>query len=125
VIITSIPIFITVLILGIVCRFVSIQGDQIFRPLGDGLLLDILENNRSRPKILATFFHGKSYALISTKMGWPTFWAICSQTRPVTLLRSQMGLLETPPLDQVDAGEQHRETGKAENQAQVAPGGCL
>jgi hypothetical protein len=32
-----------------------------------------------------TFSHGKSDVLMSTKMGWATFWAIFSQTHLVTL----------------------------------------
>jgi hypothetical protein len=34
---------------------------------------------------VAAFYRGKSYALIVTKKGWASFWAIFSQTRLVTL----------------------------------------
>jgi hypothetical protein len=31
------------------------------------------------------FFNSRGYVLISTKMGWATFWSIFSQTQLVTL----------------------------------------
>jgi hypothetical protein len=42
-----------------------------FSPIGQ-----FFEKYRSSPNLLATFVHGKSYALILTKMGWATFWVI-------------------------------------------------
>jgi hypothetical protein len=38
----------------------------------------------SWPHFSASFFHGDGYALISTKKGLDTFWAIFSQTHQVT-----------------------------------------
>jgi hypothetical protein len=58
--------------------------------MGDCLLRVIFLSYRSIPKVLATFFHVKSYVLILTKkMGWVAFWAIFSQTHLATLRESQ------------------------------------
>jgi hypothetical protein len=43
-------------------------------------------NYRSSPHFCATFFLGIGHVLIFPKGGWATFWAIFSQTHPVTLL---------------------------------------
>jgi hypothetical protein len=48
-----------------------------------GLCLKITEVGKNF--WLHTFFLGESTALILTKMGWATFWAIFSQTHLVTL----------------------------------------
>jgi hypothetical protein len=40
---------------------------------------------KSCPRCRATFIHGNEYALILTKMGRPTFWAIISKIHRVTL----------------------------------------
>jgi hypothetical protein len=48
--------------------------------LGDCLLLAVLENYISSPKIFGYFFEGNSYAIIATKMGWVTFWAFFSRS---------------------------------------------
>jgi hypothetical protein len=53
-----------------------------FGMLGECLHWAINENYKS---LWATFFHGKRYAAILTKMGWALFWAMFSQTRQVTL----------------------------------------
>jgi hypothetical protein len=42
---------------------------------------------RSSPKIWATFFHGKSSALLLIKMGWAKFCVIFSQTHLVALVQ--------------------------------------
>jgi hypothetical protein len=47
------------------------------------------ENDRPSANFWATFFHGSSYALILTKLGWATFWATLSPTHLVTLLDIQ------------------------------------
>jgi hypothetical protein len=46
----------------------------------------LCENFRSSTNNWATFFIGKKYALIITKMDWATVWATFSPTHPVTLV---------------------------------------
>jgi hypothetical protein len=67
------------------------QGDQIGRIFAFWAII-WLQNTlsyRSRPMFGGTFFHGKINVSVLTKIGWATFWAICTQTNPVTLLRRQ------------------------------------
>jgi hypothetical protein len=67
------------------------QGDQIGRIFAFrvsvffGLLF---ENYRSSLKFGHFSYNGERCGLILTKIGWATFWAIFSQTRPVTLFIS-------------------------------------
>jgi hypothetical protein len=35
-----------------------------------------LKKSRNSPKFWATFFHGKTFELMFTKIGWVTIWAI-------------------------------------------------
>jgi hypothetical protein len=58
------------------------QGDQIGRIFVYWVIVyfgQFVENYRSSPNIWTTFIHGKSCAIISTKLGWATFWATFSQ----------------------------------------------
>jgi hypothetical protein len=52
------------------------QGDQIGRILAKWVIALFGTFFQKWPKIWSTFFHGKSNAIILTKMGWATFWAI-------------------------------------------------
>jgi hypothetical protein len=48
-------------------------------------LVSFCQNYRSSSNNWATFFNGKSYVSIITKIDWATFWATFSQTPLVTL----------------------------------------
>jgi hypothetical protein len=64
------------------------QGYQIGRIfayiLGECLLWAFLKITKVA-QIIVIFFSTQRVARILTKMGWATFWAIFSQTHPVTL----------------------------------------
>jgi hypothetical protein len=66
------------------------QGGQIgrfFRPLGDCLLGKVFfENYRSSSNCWAAFSMSMFRIKFDIKTGWATFWAIFSQTRPITLV---------------------------------------